>query len=211
MPEVYDTGTARSVGASRRSRRGDGHPVVATRALAGRVQELDEALFRRVSEWHSPLADRTMGPLSEAASYSRLWVIIAALLALVGGRRGRRTAIEGLVAVGMTSALANIAVKGLTRRRRPVYEVPEGRRLRQPDSSSFPSGHTASAAAFSGVVGNRSAVLRLPISALAATVGFSRIYTGVHYPGDVVAGWILGRAVSRVVCWIGNRFEVGRP
>ena len=83
--------------------------------------------------------------------------------------------------------------------------VPEARRLSQPGSSSFPSGHTASAAAFSGVVGRQLPGLRLPINVLAATVGFSRTYTGVHYPGDVAAGWLLGKGIAAIVVRISAR------
>ena len=151
-----------------------------------------------------------MPPLSEAASYSRIWMGVTALLVLLGERRGRRTAIEALVAVGITSALANLAIKGIAKRQRPVGEVPDARRLRQPDSSSFPSGHTASAAAFSGVVGSRYPPLWLPINTLAAAVGFSRIHTGVHCPGDVLAGWILGKAVALGVHRISLRIETRR-
>lgn len=179
------------------------------RALA-RLEEADEAVFAVVAGWHSPLGDAVLPPLSLAASYSRLWMAISAVTAVADGQRGRRSALQALAAVGITSAVANIAMKGLARRPRPGQEVPEERRLVQPDSSSFPSGHTASAAAFSAVMSDRYPQSRLPINALAATVGFSRVYTGVHYPGDVLAGWLLGKAVATVVVrgwpkkWLGS-------
>ena len=124
---------------------------------------------------------------------------IAALLAIFGGAKGRRTAIEGMVAIGVNSFVVNIPLKSAVRRKRPTDEVPEERRLVKPESYSFPSGHTASAAAFSGVVGRAYPKLWLPINALAAMVGFSRVYTGVHFPGDVLGGWIVGRGVAFVV------------
>ncbi len=159
----------------------------------------DQALFQAVAGWHTPLLDRTSPMLSTAANHSKIWAGVAAFLGAVGGRKGRLVAAEGLVAVGITSAVANLAAKNLVRRQRPQTAVPERRRLDQPKSSSFPSGHTASGAAFSGVVGHEIPYLYVPITAAAATVGFSRVYTGVHYPGDVLFGWILGRMVSRAV------------
>jgi undecaprenyl-diphosphatase len=172
------------------------------------LEDLDRSVFESVAGWQSPVLDRIMPGLSVGASYSRIWMAIAAVLALVGGAKGRRTVVEGLTAVGMTSFLANVVLKGLTRRARPSDPVPEERRLLKPDSSSFPSGHTASAAAFSGVVGRDYPVLWLPINALAGAIGFSRLYTGVHYPGDVLGGWLLGKTVAfgvnRVAQHIGN-------
>ncbi len=71
---------------------------------------------------------------------------------MFGGTKGRKTAVEGMAAIGVTSFLANVVLKGLADRARPTDPVPEARELKKPDSTSFPSGHTASAAAFSGVV-----------------------------------------------------------
>jgi len=161
--------------------------------------EADVALFRAVAGYHSPVLDRILPVLSEVANYSRLWMGIASILVVVGGRKGRGTAAEAMTALGITSATANFAAKNLIPRRRPESAVPEKRRLEQPESSSFPSGHTASAAAFSSVIGDKYPGLYIPITALAAAVGFSRVYTGVHYPGDVLAGWLLGRAVAGAV------------
>jgi len=65
-----------------------------------------------------------------------------------------------------------------------------------PASYSFPSGHTASAAAFATAVSLEVPILAAPAFLLASAVGYSRVYTGVHYPGDVVAGAGLGIAVA---------------
>jgi undecaprenyl-diphosphatase len=154
------------------------------------------ATFKRLTGWQTPVLDATLPVLSHTANYSRIWLTVAAVLGAVGGRRQRRAAVEGVVAVASTSAVADVAVKTFASRTRPTISVPEARRLSQPGSSSFPSGHTASAAAFSGVVGRQLPRLWFPINILAAAVGFSRIYTGVHYPGDVGAGWLLGKGIG---------------
>jgi membrane-associated phospholipid phosphatase len=170
------------------------------------AREVDDRVFDAVASWQSPLLDRTMPELSIVATKSRLWMAIAALLAIFGGAKGRRTAIEGMVAIGVNSFVVNIPLKSAVRRKRPTDEVPEERRLAKPESYSFPSGHTASAAAFSGIVGRAYPKLWLPINGLAAMVGFSRVYTGVHFPGDVLGGWIVGKGVALVVNAIASRF-----
>ena len=170
--------------------------VSARSPLLRRLDELDDEVFERISGWESPAMDRFMPALSQAASHSKIWMTVAVALSLAGGKKGRRTAVEGLTAVGITSLLANVVAKGLFRRQRPTDQVPEARRLPKPGSSSMPSGHTASGAAFARVVGAAYPGLRIPLHALAAAIGFSRVYTGVHYPTDVAAGWLLGNGIG---------------
>src|SRR6266566_3344266 len=62
--------------------------------------------------------------------------------------------------------------------------VPDERQVKMPGSTSFPSGHSASAFAFSTAVGRDLPALALGLNFLAAAVAYSRIHTGVHYPGD---------------------------
>jgi undecaprenyl-diphosphatase len=69
--------------------------------------------------------------------------------------------------------------------------------VREPAGTSFPSGHPAVAQAIAGVVTPALPVMfRPPVEAVPRMVAFSRVYVGVHYPSDVMAGILVGRAVA---------------
>lgn len=68
------------------------------------------------------------------------------------------------------------------------------------DSNSFLSGHTASAFAFVSATTAVFPLQSLSLYGMATAVGYSRIHNGVHYPGDVMGGAILGLAIGTVVC-----------
>ena len=175
----------------------------AARALR-HLARYDRAVYRSVAQMETPLLDEPLRRLSRFANHSKPWFVVAGVLALAGGPPGRRTAATGLAAVGAASLVVNQPMKLAGRRRRPDREdlgVPPDRWVRMPSSTSFPSGHSASAAAFAVAVGDVQPALRLPLRGAAAVVAFSRVYTGVHYPSDVIvgatAGALLGRWVSR--------------
>jgi undecaprenyl-diphosphatase len=156
-----------------------------------RVQHLDRRLMKRSSETRSPALDRALIAITRAASYSRLWLAIAAALAIFDGERGRRAAGRGLVAIAIAAGIANGPAKLLVHRRRPSSRSHPAL-IRTPRSTSFPSGH--SAAAFAFVTG---ACAELPVLApalvpLAGAVAYSRVHTGVHYPSDVAVGVGIG-------------------
>ena len=66
-----------------------------------------------------------------------------------------------------------------------------------PETTSFPSGHSASGFAFAGAVGASLPALAVPLRGLAAAVAYSRVHTGVHYPGDVVIGSLIGTTIGQ--------------
>lgn len=163
-----------------------------------RLIDADRRLSGRIARHRNPLLDRVLVPLTRAADHSKLWLVIAAILALAGGRRGQRAALRGTGSIAATSLLVNQVVKRLVRRPRPALRmIPASRRLKaQPLTTSFPSGHAASAAAFAVGAGSELPRVRLPLAALAAAVGYSRAHVGVHYPLDVACGAATGSAVA---------------
>jgi undecaprenyl-diphosphatase len=165
------------------------------------AERIDVALYAAVAQTPTPTLDRAMARLSRSADYSRLSVVSAALLAATGGRRGRRAAVMGLASVGVAATVVNLGMKPLGRRHRPdraVEQVPVARHVRMPASTSFPSGHAASAFAFATGVGYVLPPAAIPLRALAALIAYSRVHTGVHYPGDVIAGALTGTALAQV-------------
>jgi undecaprenyl-diphosphatase len=164
----------------------------------GRLHRVDLKVFRRATTRPSPRIDRVLYPLSNAADHSKLWLTIGAALAARGGRTERRATIRGLLSVGATSLITNALVKPLASRPRPVSTREEWmtRTARMPLSTSFPSGHAASAAAFAVGAGIESPLLAAPLGLAALAVGWSRVRTRVHYPGDVMAGLILGAGIA---------------
>jgi membrane-associated phospholipid phosphatase len=168
---------------------------------------VDRAVYRAVAATPTPTIDAPMRRFTTAADHSKLWVGTAAVLFVVGGPKGRRAALTGLVSIAATSVLVNLPLKLAGARRRPDADaagVPESRRVAMPTSASFPSGHSASAAAFSAGVSSVVPALGAPLGCAAATVGYSRVHSGVHYPGDVVAGVVVGATIGEVVAWAGE-------
>jgi membrane-associated phospholipid phosphatase len=193
-----------------------GGPV--RREVAEGLRELgamDRAIYSAVASTPTPSLDEPLRLLSNAANNSRLWLAIAAGLGVAGGRTGRRAAVRGTLAIGVTSALINLDVKSFWSRQRPDRVgagVPEQRNVRMPTSTSFPSGHAASGFAFASAIGREEPWLGLALRFLAAAVAYSRVHTGVHYPGDVLVGSLIGASTGQAVAGLMDhlwRVDVG--
>lgn len=165
------------------------------------LNKLDVAAYAAIAVTPTPAMDVALRGLSRAASYSRLWLGCSAVLAACGGKRGRRATQNGLASIALTSAVVNLMLKPLGNRRRPdrqIYDVPVTRQVTMPRSTSWPSGHAASAFAFASGVSAAWPQAGIPLGVVASLVAYSRVHTGVHYPSDTIAGTACGVALAPV-------------
>jgi membrane-associated phospholipid phosphatase len=175
--------------------------VTGIAGVIGDLGRLDRAVYRVIADTPTPNLDVPLRELSSLANHSKIWLAIAGALAVCGGETGRRAALAGVVSIGAASLIANVAVKPFAQRHRPDREgedVPDAREVPMPDSTSFPSGHSASAFAFASAVGKEIPAIGGPLRGLAGAVAYSRVHTGVHYPGDVIIGSIIGASIGDV-------------
>jgi diacylglycerol kinase family enzyme/membrane-associated phospholipid phosphatase len=183
------------------------------RRATDRVVDADRAVSRAISAMPPSPFDTAMKYASTAANHSVLWFFIAAVLA---ARRGasRKAAARGVLAIAGASAMANGLFKPLLPRRRPpAAELPAYHTIpNPPTSSSFPSGHAASAAAFATAVAMESPKLGLAVAPLAASVAYSRVHVGVHWGSDILAGAALGSGIALVTrrWWPARRTDEAR-
>lgn len=175
---------------------------------------LDGVLFHLTNAvWTNPLLDTLMPALSWAGNLGAVWLVLLGAMAAFGKNTGRRIALAGLVALAIGFAASEV-MKEITMRPRPFAVLPDVSLLvSAPHSYAFPSGHTTSAfAAASGtVLAARRLLGKVPIwgwgmLTLAATIAYSRLYVGVHWPTDVAAGEFLGLASG----WAGARLVLRR-
>ena len=169
------------------------------RKAPGRFKRLDRTLVSAVSGLPGGSHDDFFRRLSAAANKGKLWIGIAAVMALFPGRT-RRAAVHGLLAQAVASAVTNVGFKTLLPRARPLPEhLPAFRFVHpQPTSSSMPSGHSASAVAFAFGAGLVRPALGAALAPLAAGVAYSRVHTGAHWPSDVFFGSAIGAGAAMV-------------
>lgn len=160
---------------------------------------IDEGLQQWIVGHRVDALDWLVVAFSYAGSFGLLWIAIAAALALV---RGRRTVLLATAAAVVAADLLAIVLKGLVDRPRPYRAFPEQDPLLTSTlEGAMPSGHAATS--FAGaVVLSRAAPRLLPVLlVLAAAMAWSRVYVGVHYPSDVLAGALLGAGVGGLVAY----------
>lgn len=160
---------------------------------------LDAALARWINGLAgAPVLDWLMVALSVSGAYAAVWLVLGVVAAWGNGAAAR-----GVVRMAWGLALAALLVNGILKpavdRERPFVRDPAVRLVGPaPSGPSFPSGHAASAVAGAYGLAFVWPRRRALLWTLAASIACSRLYLGVHYPTDVVAGALVGWAAARL-------------
>lgn len=159
------------------------------------VDRLDDAIDEWWNRFRGRRAiDRIYYTASGAADFSVMWHALGVVQAII--EDDPMIAIGLSAALGIESVLVNGPVKSLFRRSRPVQEFERPHKLRQPKTSSFPSGHASAAMVAAALLSRHTGGAAW--YAVGAIVATSRIHVRIHHASDVAGGLVIGAALGAV-------------
>jgi len=168
------------------------------------LQAVDARVFLAINHLpHPPLLNSFMYVVTMVMNGGWGWVLGLVVAALANKRRGLHALHQVVPPLWFATMTVEYPIKYYFRRKRPFIDIVQAIAVgKKPGTYSFPSGH--SAAAFAGAWLLRRQYPRLTALwyAIAALVGFSRIYLGAHYPGDVVSGALSGTVIAEATRWV---------
>lgn len=176
---------------------GEHHAAGADQFGSG-VARFDTACDRLLDRFRgTPTADSVMLAASKAGDWSLIWHAIVLIRAVALRRFNDVPRFAALIV--LESVIVNQGVKRLFRRERPTVDGHPDLKVRQPSTSSFPSGHASAATVAAAALTHRSPRLAPIWWAIALAVGSSRAFVRIHHVSDVVAGGITGAMIWRLV------------
>jgi undecaprenyl-diphosphatase len=144
--------------------------------------------------------DQVMLVASSIGAKGAVWIVLGLITWVVRPAEGMKVW-RLLLALGLAGLVTDAIIKPVIGRVRPFVDHVEYREIGvRPDTASFPSGHAATSAAGALALARIWPAAAIPAWTLAAIIAISRVALGVHFPSDVIAGFVLGALLARFAC-----------
>jgi membrane-associated phospholipid phosphatase len=166
--------------------------------------ELDQYLFQLINmQWIHPALDIFFLAMRNKMFWLPLYLFLLTFFVVNFGKRGWIIVIGLVFTIGLADSVSTRCIKRTVQRSRPCQELALSGNVRplvQCNGYSFTSNHASNHMAIAiflfMVVGKRFRKLRLPLICWALTIGYAQIYVGVHYPTDILGGFLLGYVIG---------------
>ncbi|MHC1684082.1 MAG: phosphatase PAP2 family protein [Clostridiaceae bacterium] len=170
------------------------------------INSIDVTIMSFVRDYFkSDFLDFVMVWATNLGEAGGIWVV--ASIGLMFSKKYRYIGITLFLTLAVSGILTEFIVKNIVQRPRPSIFIDSSNLLiSMPKSYSFPSGHTATSVASALVLGYYFRKYKLYFYSLAATISFSRIYLFVHYPSDVLGGFIFGVFSYKLTTYLLNKY-----
>ncbi len=174
------------------------------------IQQLDEVILNFIqSHMHTALLDKTMPFVSLLGNVGFVWIAIAVIFLL--SKKYRPTGFLILIALTLCFLLGDIFLKPFIARPRPFTIHPAMSLLISPPTDfSFPSGHTGSSFSAAIIILLNRKSWGIATMILASLIAFSRLYLYVHYPSDIIGGFLLSIVSAFLSIWLFSKIKIKR-
>ena len=165
--------------------------------MGQRILDLDRDALLWINGHSSPVLDAILAPIAWSGEMGIIWMAVGAAMLVFGTNEHRKAALLFLITMFLVDRLINANLQHHLFRERPYLAFEGMRHLgKHWTTSSFPSGHAHSVWIAAIILGSRWRKLIPPLVLFALLTCYSRPYFGMHYPGDVIAGSVIGIAAG---------------
>ena len=174
------------------------------------LQNIDLLLFQLFNlTLANPLFDKLMPFVTQQQNWNLVYIILLVWRLWKGGRNGRVAFVLLIVTIICADQLSSNFIKSLVARPRPCHNLTMIRLLVDCGSGfSFPSSHAVNNFAAAAILSYFYKEFKVVLFSIASVVAFSRVYVGVHYPVDIIAGAIIGFFVANVLLFAYEKLAI---
>ena len=171
--------------------------------------EWEFSILYALQDIHSPVLDKIILFITSLGDDGILWIAIGGICLFL--KKYRRMGLHLLLSMMCTFILGNLIIKNMVARPRPCdIDTAVTLLLSRPHGYSFPSGHSINSmsAAFALFLNNKK--IGIPAIIVAALIGFSRMYLFVHFPTDVLVGFVIAILVAIAVDYAVRKVQISK-